>query len=125
MSDFGLSREGKVKYIGLSECSAATIRRAHAVHPIAAVEVEYSPFNLEIEDDQIGVLKVCRELGITIVAYSPLGRGILTGQVVSLHVPARVSAAALSVRRNPPPTSPRATSAGSSRSTASRTSRTS
>jgi aryl-alcohol dehydrogenase-like predicted oxidoreductase len=52
------------------------------VHPVAAVEVEYSPFNLEIEDPQIGVLDVCRELGIAIVAYSPLGRGILTGQVV-------------------------------------------
>ncbi|KIK56496.1 hypothetical protein GYMLUDRAFT_47031 [Collybiopsis luxurians FD-317 M1] len=78
-----LVKEGKVKYLGLSEVSAATIRRAHAVHPIAAVQVEYSPFNLEIEDPKIGVLKVCRELGITIVAYSPLGRGILTGQVKS------------------------------------------
>ncbi|KAJ3908286.1 NADP-dependent oxidoreductase domain-containing protein [Lentinula edodes] len=78
-----LVKEGKVKYIGLSEVSAATIRRAHAVHPISAVQVEYSPFNLEIEDEKIGVLKVCRELGITIVAYSPLGRGILTGQVKS------------------------------------------
>ncbi|KAJ7218139.1 Aldo/keto reductase [Mycena pura] len=78
-----LVKEGKIRYIGLSEVSAATIRRAHAVHPIAAVEVEYSPFNLEIEDPQIGVLNVCRELGITIVAYSPLGRGILTGQVKS------------------------------------------
>ncbi|KAJ3981655.1 Aldo/keto reductase [Lentinula detonsa] len=73
----------KVKYLGLSEVSVSTIRRAHAVHPISAVQVEYSPFNLEIEDEQIGVLKVCRELGITIVAYSPLGRGILTGQVKS------------------------------------------
>jgi len=79
-----LSRAGKIRYIGLSEVSAATIRRAHAVHPIAAVEVEYSPFNLEIEDVQIGVLSVCRELDITLVAYSPLGRGILTGQVVSV-----------------------------------------
>ncbi|KAJ7114124.1 Aldo/keto reductase [Mycena epipterygia] len=78
-----LVREGKIRYIGLSEVSAATIRRAHAVHPVAAVEVEYSPFNLEIEDPQIGVLDVCRELGITVVAYSPLGRGILTGQVKS------------------------------------------
>ncbi|KAJ6568369.1 Aldo/keto reductase [Mycena vulgaris] len=78
-----LVKEGKIRHIGLSEVSAATIRRAHAVHPIAAVEVEYSPFNLEIEDPEIGVLDVCRELGITIVAYSPLGRGILTGQVKS------------------------------------------
>ena len=61
------SREGKVKYIGLSEVSAATIRRAHKIHPIAAIQVEYSPFNLEIEDAEIGVLKICRELGITIV----------------------------------------------------------
>ncbi|KAF5391226.1 hypothetical protein D9757_003058 [Collybiopsis confluens] len=78
-----LVKEGKVKYIGLSEVSAATIRRANLVHPIAAVQVEYSPFNLEIEDAQIDVLKVCRELGITIVAYSPLGRGLLTGSVKS------------------------------------------
>ncbi|KAJ7233045.1 NADP-dependent oxidoreductase domain-containing protein [Mycena rebaudengoi] len=94
-----LVKEGKIRYIGLSEVSAATIRRAHAVHPIAAVEVEYSPFNLEIEDPQIGVLKVCRELGIAIVAYSPLGRGILTGRI------------------NPPPISLRATSARRSLST--------
>ena len=80
---FIVHREGKIKYIGLSEVSAATIRRAHKVHPIAAVEVEYSPFNLEIEEAKIGVLSVCRELDITIIAYSPLGRGILTGQVVS------------------------------------------
>ncbi|KAF7345431.1 Aldo keto reductase [Mycena venus] len=78
-----LVKEGKIRYIGLSEVSAGTIRRAHAVHPVAAVEVEYSPFNLEIEDPKIGVLEVCRELGIAIVAYSPLGRGILTGQVKS------------------------------------------
>ncbi|KAF8250427.1 Aldo/keto reductase [Wilcoxina mikolae CBS 423.85] len=64
---------GKVRYIGLSEASADTIRRAHAVHPIAAVQVEYSPFALEIEDPAVGVLSACRELGIAIVAYSPLG----------------------------------------------------
>ncbi|KAJ7780180.1 NADP-dependent oxidoreductase domain-containing protein [Mycena maculata] len=80
---FFLLRRTKSVYIGLPEVSARTIRRAHAVHPIAAVEVEYSSFNLEIEDPQIGVRDVCRELGITIVAYSPLGRGILTGQVKS------------------------------------------
>ncbi|KIM75965.1 hypothetical protein PILCRDRAFT_98821 [Piloderma croceum F 1598] len=72
-----LFRTGKIKHIGLSEVSAATITR------IAAVEVGYSPFNLEIEDAQIGVLSVCRELGITLIAYSPLGRGILTSQVKS------------------------------------------
>ena len=79
-------REGKARYIGLSECSAATLRRAHAVHPIAAFQVEYSPFTLEIEQEQVGLFKTCQELGITIVAYSPLGRGLLTGQYVSpLH----------------------------------------
>jgi len=74
-----LVKEGKVRYLGLSEISAATLHRAHAVHPIAAVQVEYSPFCLDIEDEKIGLLKACRELGVTIVAYSPLGRGMLTG----------------------------------------------
>jgi aryl-alcohol dehydrogenase-like predicted oxidoreductase len=78
-----LVKAGKVKYLGLSECSAATLRRAHAVHPISAVQVEYSPFTLDIEDEQVGLLKAARELGITIVAYSPLGRGLLTGQFKS------------------------------------------
>lgn len=59
-----------------------TLRRAHAVHPISALEVEYSPFTLDIEEEQVGLLKAARELGITIVAYSPLGRGLLTGQYV-------------------------------------------
>lgn len=75
-----LVRAGKVKHLGLSEASAATIRRAHAVHPISAVQVEYSPFALEIESEAIAVLETCRELGITVVCYSPLGRGMLTGQ---------------------------------------------
>jgi aryl-alcohol dehydrogenase-like predicted oxidoreductase len=74
-----LVKEGKVRYIGLSEISAETLRRAHAVHPIAAVQVEYSPFCLDIEDEKIGLLKACRELGVAVVAYSPLGRGMLTG----------------------------------------------
>ena len=74
-------RAGKIKHIGLSECSEQTIRRAHAVHPISAVQVEYSAFLLDIET--IGILKACRELGITVVAYAPLGRGLLTGQYVS------------------------------------------
>ena len=76
-------RAGKVKYLGLSECSAATLRRAHAVHPIAALQVEYSPFTLDIEDEKFAVLKTARELGITIVAYAPLGRGLLTGKYKS------------------------------------------
>ena len=78
------SRSGKVKYIGLSEVSESTLRRAHAVHPISALQVEYSPFALEIEDEKIGLLKAARELGIAVVAYSPLGRGLLTGQYVSM-----------------------------------------
>ena len=75
-------REGKVRYLGLSEVSSSTLRRAHAVHPISAVQMEYSPFTLDIEDEKLGLLKTCRELGIAIVAYSPLGRGLLTGQIV-------------------------------------------
>ncbi|KLO10586.1 Aldo keto reductase [Schizopora paradoxa] len=76
-------KAGKIKHLGLSECSAATVRRAHAVHPITAVQVEYSPFTLDIEFPEIGLLETCRELGIKIVAYSPLGRGILAGQIKS------------------------------------------
>jgi len=74
MSD--LVRQGKVKYIGISEVNADTIRRAHKVHPISAVQCEYSLWSREPEQ---GVLEVCRELGITFVSYSPLGRGFLTG----------------------------------------------
>ncbi|KAJ7687733.1 Aldo/keto reductase [Mycena rosella] len=72
-------KEGKVKFLGLSEVSASTLRRAHAVHPIAAVQVEYSPFTLDIEDPKIALLDTCRELGVAVVAYSPLGRGLLSG----------------------------------------------
>jgi len=82
-----LKNEGKIRHIGLSEVSAATIRRAHAVHPIAAVQLEYSPFTLEIEQktgDTASVLETCRELGIAVVAYSPMGRGLLTGQIKSV-----------------------------------------
>ncbi|CAF3359875.1 unnamed protein product [Rotaria sp. Silwood2] len=78
-----LVNEGKIKYVGLCECSSNTIRRAHAVYPLSAVQIEYSPFSLEIEHEDIAVLKTCRELGITIFCYSPLGRGILTGQIKS------------------------------------------
>lgn len=78
-----LKKEGKIKYLGLSECSAKTLRRAHAVHPIAAAQMEFSPFALEIESDQTEFLKTARELGVKIVAYSPLGRGFLTHTIKS------------------------------------------
>jgi aryl-alcohol dehydrogenase-like predicted oxidoreductase len=70
--------QGKVRYLGLSEVSPETLRRAHAVHPISAVQVEYSLFSREPED---GLLDTCRDLGVALVAYSPYGRGILTGTV--------------------------------------------
>jgi aryl-alcohol dehydrogenase-like predicted oxidoreductase len=78
MSD--LVREGKVRALGLSEAGVATIRRAHAVHPIAAVQSEYS---LWTRDPENGVLDVCRELGIGFVPFSPLGRGFLAGAIKS------------------------------------------
>ncbi|CAO3697128.1 unnamed protein product [Umbelopsis ramanniana] len=74
-----LVEKGKVRYLGLSECSADTLRRAYKVHPIAAVQVEYSPWTLDIEKN--GLLQACRELGVSIVAYSPLGRGFLAGNI--------------------------------------------
>ncbi|CAG8129808.1 unnamed protein product [Penicillium salamii] len=77
-----LKNQGKIKHLGLSECSTSTIRRAHAIHPISAYQVEYSPFALEIEISTI--LETCRELGIAIIAYSPIGRGILTGHIQSI-----------------------------------------
>ncbi|KAA0699190.1 aldo/keto reductase [Neorhizobium sp. P12A] len=73
-----LVREGKVRTLGLSEASAATIRRAHAVHPIAALQSEYSLWS---RDPEAEVLATCRELGIGFVPYSPLGRGFLTGAI--------------------------------------------
>jgi aryl-alcohol dehydrogenase-like predicted oxidoreductase len=72
-----LVKQGKVRHLGLSEASAATIRRAHAVHPIAAVQTEYSLFSRDPEE---GILPTLHELGITLVAYSPLGRGFLGGR---------------------------------------------
>jgi aryl-alcohol dehydrogenase-like predicted oxidoreductase len=72
-----LVREGKVRALGLSEASVATIRRAVKVHPIAALQTEYSLWTRDVEEE---ILPTCRELGITFVAYSPLGRGFLTGQ---------------------------------------------
>jgi aryl-alcohol dehydrogenase-like predicted oxidoreductase len=75
-----LVKEGKVRHLGLSEASPATIRRAHAVHPIAAVQSEYSLWSREVEEE---VLPTLAELGIALVAYSPLGRGFLAGRFAS------------------------------------------
>ena len=75
-----LVKEGKIRAIGLSEVNADTLRKAHAVHPITALQSEYSLWTRDPED---GVLQTCKELGIAFVAYSPLGRGFLTGQVKS------------------------------------------
>jgi len=72
-----LKEEGKVKYLGISEATAEEIRKAHAVTPISALQIEFSPWTPDIKEN--GILDVCRELGISIVAYSPLGRGFLTG----------------------------------------------
>ncbi len=71
-----LVAEGKVKHIGLCEVSAATLRRAHAVHPVSAVQTEYSLWTRDVEED---ILPTCKELGVGFVPYSPLGRGFLTG----------------------------------------------
>ena len=73
-----LVKEGKVRYIGLSEAGPETLRRAYAVHPITALQSEYSLWSRDPEDE---ILAICRELGIGFVAYSPLGRGFLTGQI--------------------------------------------
>lgn len=77
-----LVKEGKVRALGLSEASASTLRRAHAVHPIAAIQSEYSLWTRDPEEN--GVLSTCRELGIGFVPFSPLGRGALTGALKSL-----------------------------------------
>ena len=73
-----LVRQGKVRYLGLSEASPETLRRACAVHPISALQTEYSLWSRDPEDE---ILPACRELGVGFVAYSPLGRGFLTGQI--------------------------------------------
>jgi aryl-alcohol dehydrogenase-like predicted oxidoreductase len=73
----GLVKAGKVRFLGLSEAGAATIRRAHTVHPISALQTEYSLWTRDPED---GILQTTRELGIGFVPYSPLGRGFLTGR---------------------------------------------
>ena len=85
---------GKVRHLGLSEVSAATLRRAHAVHPITALQSEWSLWSRDIEEE---IVPTCRELGIGIVAYSPLGRGFLTGTISGLD-----DLAAGDFRRNQP-----------------------
>ncbi len=75
-----LIEQGKVRFLGLSEAAPSTIRRAHAVHPIAALQTEYSLWSRDPEEE---ILPTCRELGIGFVPYSPLGRGFLTGQIKS------------------------------------------
>lgn len=74
-------KAGKFKYLGISECSAETLRRASKVVKVDAVQTEYSPWTMDIEEN--GVLQACRELGVAVVAYSPLGRGFLTGKYQS------------------------------------------
>jgi len=81
MSD--LVKEGKIGYIGLSEVSSETVKRAHAVHPISAVQSEYSLFERTVEEK--GVIKTLNELGIGFVAYSPLGRGFLSGNIKTIN----------------------------------------
>lgn len=76
-----LIEEGKVRHIGLSEASAQTIQRAHKIHPIDALQTEYSIWSREVEED---VLPTCRKLGISLVPYSPLGRGFLSGKIKSI-----------------------------------------
>ena len=73
-----LVEQGKIRGIGLSEVSSATLRKAHAIYPVSAVQTEYSIWSREPEDD---ILQTCKELGVAFVAYSPLGRGFLTGQI--------------------------------------------
>ncbi|GAA2102522.1 aldo/keto reductase [Streptomyces albiaxialis] len=77
-----LVAEGKVRHLGLSEASAATIRRAHATHPVSALQSEWSLWTRDLEDE---IAPVCRELGIGLVPFSPLGRGFLTGQYTSVE----------------------------------------
>lgn len=90
-----LVEEGKVRYLGLSEVSADILRRAHAVHPLTALQTEYSLFDRGVEKD--GVLHAARELGIGFVAYSPLGRGFLSSEITKFE-----DFAATDIRRNLP-----------------------
>ncbi|XP_002512220.2 probable aldo-keto reductase 1 [Ricinus communis] len=80
-----LVEEGKIKYIGLSEASPDTIRRAHAVHPITALQIEWSLWTRDVEEE---IVPLCKELGIGIVPYSPLGRGFFAGKGVVERLPA-------------------------------------
>ncbi|KAJ7314223.1 NADP-dependent oxidoreductase domain-containing protein [Mycena albidolilacea] len=80
-----LVKAGKVKYLGLSDCTADGLRRAHAVHPIAALQIEYSPLMLEVEKPPLELVAAARALGMKIIAYSPLGRGFLTDQIKSVY----------------------------------------
>jgi aryl-alcohol dehydrogenase-like predicted oxidoreductase len=79
----GLVESGKVRHLGISEAAPATIRKAHAVHPITAIQTEWSLWSRDVEDN--GVLATVRELGIGFVAYSPLGRGFLSGEIRSVE----------------------------------------
>jgi aryl-alcohol dehydrogenase-like predicted oxidoreductase len=76
-----LVRQGKVRHLGICEAGAATIRRAHATHPLSAVQIEYSLWTRDVE---VEILSLCEELGIGFVAYSPLGRGFLTGKITDI-----------------------------------------
>ncbi|KAJ1952491.1 hypothetical protein EC988_003529 [Linderina pennispora] len=78
-----LVKEGKVRYLGLPECSTDTLRRAYKVHLIAAVQMEYSPWTIDIETN--GLLDACHELGVTVAAFSPLGRGSMAGKIRSIE----------------------------------------
>ena len=80
MSD--LVRQGKIRHLGICEAGASTIRRAHATHPLSAVQIEYSLWTRDVEQE---ILPLCQELGIGFVAYSPLGRGMLTGNVADIE----------------------------------------
>jgi aryl-alcohol dehydrogenase-like predicted oxidoreductase len=79
-----LEREGKVRYLGLSDCTANGLRRANAVHPIAALQIEFSPIMLEVEKPPLDLINTARSTGTKIIAYGPIGRGFLTGQIKSL-----------------------------------------
>ena len=75
------NREGKIRHIGFSECSSDTLRRGNAVHQVAAAQIEYNPWTLDIEGEAgTHLLRTCRDLGVSVIAYSPLGRGFLTGR---------------------------------------------
>jgi aryl-alcohol dehydrogenase-like predicted oxidoreductase len=78
-----LKNEGKIRWLGISECSPTSLRRANKVHQFQAVQMEYSPFALEIEQEPYNILATARDLGVAVVAYSPIGRGILTGSIRS------------------------------------------